>query len=135
MDITAEMVESPTDEQQEYFDRNFTYLMFDIDYGYSDTPEEVLDGRLLDVPYWCNEGSIDYSLTGDQDYDPDKVKCQYWNGYSWGYQYGDEKIIEGKKYKHITTVSLPEEMEHQNDDGSSFYEYRGPSFLAIWEEV
>ena len=37
MNITEEIIDNPTDEQQLYFDRNFTYLMLDIDFGYSDS--------------------------------------------------------------------------------------------------
>ena len=135
MEITQEIIDDPTEEQQLYFDRNFAYLYLEVDFGYSNHPEEVLDGRLLSVPDWCDEGSISCGLVGDQDYDPEKCLVQYIGGYHWDTKNGDIKVIEKQQYKFISTVSLSEEMCHQNEDGASFYENRGPSFLAVWEKV
>lgn len=120
------------DGMQDYLDRNFAYLEFDLDGG---REEDALNGKLFSVPYWCNEGSISYGLTGDQDYDPEKCQAQYITGYCWNKEYGEEKTFDGKKYRFITTISLPEEMEHQAEDGECAHEYRGYSFLAIWEEL
>jgi hypothetical protein len=40
--------------------------------------------------------------------------------------------LEGKKLVFVDTVSLPEEVEHQADNGECYYEYRGASYLQIF---
>ena len=62
MKLTEELFDNPTEEFETYLDRNFVYKMFDIYCEHSDTPEEFLDGRILDVPRWCLEGFITSEL-------------------------------------------------------------------------
>lgn len=113
---------------QDYLDNTFFYLTFDTDN--QEEIEAIQNGELVDCPYWALEGSIDYGINGKVDYDPEKLKCEYVAGYYWNHEQGE--VVEGKG-KFLTTISLPAEQEHQADDGDLVYEYRGESFMAIWE--
>ena len=81
------------------------------------------------------------SLTGRDYVESDKFMCEYNPGCYEPLNYGDIVDHEGAQQAHgnqyydfvyVDSVSLPEEMEHQSDDGSLAYEYSGASFLRIF---
>ena len=80
---------------------------------------EIAPTGLTEVPYWYEK----YSKTD--------CMIEYQSGYYEPLEIGT--IRDG--YKYIDSISLPEEQEHQAEDGSLVYEYRGPSFLRVWEPV
>ncbi len=100
---------------QEYLDMNFAYLYFDLD---GREAKEALNGGRFECPYWM-ENYVGGCL------------CEYIEGYYEPLKIGT--IM--KKYKYIDSQPLPEEIEHQADNGDLIYEYRGPSFLRIWEKL
>lgn len=106
-----------SNESEAYRDQNFVYLMFDIDTEY----EGVLNEDIVSVPYWVEE------------YQDEKFSCQYINGYYENLHLGDIVTFENKQYKYIDSILLPAEMEHQADNGEYVYEYRGFSFMRIFE--
>ena len=118
---------------EDYLDNNFAYTVLDTDFGSNPTNREAINGALFEVPYWALEGSIDYAIDGIYEYDADTLKAQYSTGYYESSQYGDIIEINGAKRRYIASIALPEEMEHQLDSGALLYEYRGPSFLRIWD--
>lgn len=121
------------DGMQEMLNNNFAYLLFDLDQGSDVKPEDALWGDEFHLPYWCELDSIICHLPtglnwiGDE-LEAEDITCRYHTGYYCPYNYGD--IENGKMY--IGGESLPEEMEHQAEDGSLHYEYRGASFLNFW---
>ena len=120
----------------EYLDSSFAYLMFDLDYGSDPNWDKAMfEGYLFEVPYWALEGSIDYAINGRYDYDPEHLMAEYVSGYYEPNNYGDILTRNNKEYKYIASVSLPNEMEHQADDGGLVYEYRGSSFMRILEPL
>ncbi len=100
---------------QEYLDMNFVYLYFDLD---GREAKEALNGKRFECPYWIE------NYMGD-------CLCEYIEGYYEPLKIG--KIMKG--YKYIDSQPLPEEIEHQAEDGKCAYEYRGHSFLRIWEKL
>ena len=80
---------------------------------------EIESDGLTECPYWYEEHA--------------KTDCmvEYNRGYYEPLAIGT--IKDG--YKYIDSISLPEEQEHQAEDGSLVYEYRGASFLRVWEPV
>jgi hypothetical protein len=78
-----------------------------------------------DKPYWIHEKESEY----------ENCKVEYIPGYFEPLKIGDTCEIEGMKYKYIESIALPEEQEHQAEDGSLVYEYRGFSFLRLWQPV
>ena len=87
---------------------------------------EINPIKLSPIPYWlanfeCND------LT---------IMVEYHTGYHETYfTIGDIIAIEGKRWKYIDTQLLTVEVEHQAEDGSLVYEYRGQSFLRILELI
>jgi len=79
---------------------------------------EIAATGLTEVPYWA-------------DNQPDDCMVEYIQGYHEPFAIGT--IRDG--YKYIAWISLPEEQEHQAEDGSLVYEYRGVSFLRVWQPV
>jgi len=79
---------------------------------------EIAATGLTEVPYWI-------------DNQPDGCMVEYNQGYYEPLAIGT--IQDG--YKYIDSISLPEEQEHQAEDGSLVYEYRGYSFLRVWQPV
>ena len=119
------------DGMEEYLDRYFAYLCFDLDCSSTPTFREALDGELFEPSYWMLEGSIDYGINGIYDYDPEKIRCQYVSGYYEPNNYGDILTIDGKKYRYISSIGLDPDFEHQADNGGLAYDYRGHSFVRI----
>ena len=95
-----------------------------LDHMFAETLEINLDG-IWDAPYW-----YDKYYNQDTDY-----KVEYMRGYWEPLELGTIKEFDGDQYKYIDSISLPHEQEHQADDGSLCYEYRGSSFLRVWEPV
>lgn len=122
---------------QEHLDNHFVYLMFDTD---SDT-EDILQGKLSFLPNWASEGAIDYALPVNTDYELDDLRIEYVQGYYDSSSYGDEAtlfdIVDDKEQEFIyfASVVLPEEMEHQADDGTFCCECRGSSYMRVWKLV
>jgi hypothetical protein len=75
-------------------------------------------------------------LLSGQKYNPDnETFCRYIDGYYCNLSIGDIIIIDDIKLVFVDTVSLPEEVEHQCEDSSLVYEYRGPSYLQIFVKL
>ena len=110
-------------EVEEYLDKSFFELY------------EIEGEGLFDLPYWIESGSIDYGINGIYRYNYETLKGEYINGYYEPYKYGETYNMSGKEYKYIVSVSLPAEREHQAESGALCYEYRGSSFIRIWEPV
>ena len=89
-----------------------------LDNMFFDLFEIEADG-LTDCPYWFEK------------YAKDDYMVEYIPGYYEPLAIGT--ICDG--YKYIDSISLPEEQEHQAEDGSLVYEYRGHSFLRVWQPV
>ena len=108
---------------EEYLDDNFAYLMFDLDVKGADL---ALNGEQFIPPYWMEKYYNKFTESGEN-----KYLCEYIEGYHEPLQIGE--VVN--EYKYIDSQPLPEEMEHQADNGDLVYEYRGPSFLRIWEKI
>lgn len=150
-----------SDQSREYRDNNFIYHMFDTDNG--DEVKRILDGGVTDVPYWLTDyddaptkpiysfgsqgeeledgtfvktlGEKVKALTG-KEYNPDApTYVQFVDGHYDGGNYGDILTIDGKQYVFVHSLGLPEEMEHQAENGDLAYEYRGTSFLRILKRL
>ena len=80
---------------------------------------EIEPTGLTECPYWYEE------------YAKNDYMVEYQSGYYEPLEIGT--IRDG--YKYIDSISLPEEQEHQAEDGSLVYEYRGASFLRVWQPV
>ena len=80
---------------------------------------EIAPTGLTDCPYWFEK------------YAKDDYMVEYQSGYYEPLEIGT--IRDG--YKYIDSISLPVEQEHQAEDGSLVYEYRGASFLRVWQPV
>lgn len=117
---------------QDMLDMHFASLMFDED---GEDAEKALNGELFEPAYWMLEGSIDHGINGTMEYDNEDIRCEYVTGYYWTLKQGDIIEKDGIKYTFLTTLSLPEEMEHQAKDGKCVYDYRGPSFVAIYMPI
>ena len=102
-----------SDDSEDYRDDSFHYLFLDCD-----NCED--HSSLHEVPYWIEE------------YSKDEYLCEYVSGYWNNLEKNEEVTIEGKKLKFIDFQLLPEEVEHQAENGDLCYEYRGPSFLRIF---
>jgi len=96
---------------REYLDEHF-FNLFEIE------PE-----GLCHVPYWLDE------FSGDEYY------VEYREGFWIKYHVGDRIEHNGDILECIDHVNLPEEIEHQTDDGGIVYEYRGPSHLAVFKKI
>lgn len=99
-------------DAEDYFDEMFFNLY------------EISENELTYVPYWIEE------YCGN-----DNIRVEYIEGYYEPRNYGDTIKLEGRTWRYIDSQSLPEEIEHQTDDGGLVYEYRGYSFLRILELV
>lgn len=110
-------------EIEEHLDRSF----FDS--------HEIDEKGLFDLPYWIESGSIDYGINGIYMYEYSALKGEYISGYHEPYSYGETYTVDGKEYKYISSIPLSEEIEHQAESGALCYEYRGSSFIRIWEPV
>ncbi len=109
---------------QEWLDLNFAYLYFDLD---GKEAEKALKNReMFDCPYWMEKYWDQYNEKGET-----KYWCEYVAGWFETIKVGD--IING--YKYVDSQPLSEEIEHQAEDGKYIYEYRGYSFLRIWEKL
>jgi hypothetical protein len=108
-------IENPTPEFQDSLDKNFRYLFLD-----DDSPE-IKD--YYPLPYWIEDGSDKDSLV------------ELVEGYYEPLKIGEVKEIDSKMYKYAKSIKLDEEIEHQAEDDSLVYEYRGFSFLRIWEPI
>ena len=117
-----EAIDNPGDYEgmEEYLDNNFAYLMFDLDGG---REKRVYNGELFDIPYWIEL------------YCREEYQAQYREGYYEPLKIGTIKNFNDQEYKYIDSQALTEEMEHQADNGTLAYEYRGYSFLRIWEKL
>jgi len=91
--------------------------------------ENMLDNMFFDLFEIETEGLTERPYWVDNQ--PDDCMVEYQAGYYEPLEIGT--IRDG--YKYIDSISLPEEQEHQAEDGSLVYEYRGPSFLRVWEPV
>jgi hypothetical protein len=141
-----------SDESLEFRDDNFHYLFLDCDNckdkfalhnipywleSFDNVPDKKLyshgsQGEYLGDIIVKNLKDKVFLLSG-QDYNPDNEKvCRHIEGYYSDILIGDIITLEGKKLIFVDTVSLPEEIEHQVNDGSLCYEYRGPSYLQIF---
>ena len=80
---------------------------------------EIAATGLTEAPYWYEK----YYRTD--------CMVEYNQGYYEPLEIG--AIRDG--YKYIDSISLPEEQEHQAEDGSLVYEYRGTSFLRVWQPI
>jgi len=141
-----------SEESLEFRENNFHYLFLDCD----NCKDKF---ALHNIPYWIETisnlpdkklyshgsqgeylGDIIVKTLKDkvlilsgQKYRPDNEKfCRYIEGYYCDLRIGDIITLEGKKLVFVDTVSLPEEIEHQADNGEYYYEYRGPSYLQIF---
>ncbi len=113
-----------SDVSEDYRDANFAYLSFELDNGTSPTWEEVINNHayfevLKDVYGDLADGTIGQYVSGYYDY----------------LDYDDIVIVENKKYVYYDSKALSEEMEHQAEDGSLTYEYRGSSFMRLFKPV
>jgi len=90
---------------------------------YFETMYDIKLEGLTEVPYWIetyhNKGYV----------------VQYIKGYHEPYKYNEVITIDGISYKYIDSQRLDEETEHQAEDGSLVYEYRGSSFLRILQPI
>jgi len=120
-----EAIDNPEDHEgmEEYLDNNFAYLMFDLDGKGADL---ALNGEQFIPPYWMEKYYNKFTESGEN-----KYLCEYIHGYHEPLQIGE--VVD--EYKYIDSQPLLEEMEHQADNGDLVYEYRGPSFLRIWEKI
>jgi hypothetical protein len=160
---TLKQLEHRIESDEIYCDSNFAYLMFDLDSGSTPTGAEAIDGAWFELPYWIesveagsdkaiyshgSQGEYldngDYartlgekvkSLTGKDYVENDEFLCEYNTGYYEPLNYGDIVRYNGKDYVYVDSVSLPEEMEHQADNGELCYEYRGSSYLRIFTPI
>jgi len=126
---TAETIEKflETPEGENFAEKNFAYLFFDEDNQHE--IDRILSGEMFKVPYWI------------ENYQGEEFFVDYVEGYHDKYPPGDittTTIFSGEKPKtfgYIDSIPLPEEIEHQAENGEFFYEYRGHSFLRIWKEL
>ena len=95
-----------------------------LDRWFADLFEIDLD-KPCDKPYWIHEREEEY----------EDCLVEYIPGYWEHLEIGSICEINGIQYKYIESISLPEEQEHQAEDGSLCYEYRGLSFLRLWMPV
>ena len=112
-----------SNESEDYRDANFAYLCFEVDNGSSPTWQEVMNNNAYfevsqDV-YNVGDGAIGQYVSGFYDY----------------MDYGDIVLFEDKRYIYYDTKSLTPEIEHQAEDGSLAYEYRGSSFMRLFKPV
>jgi len=95
-----------------------------------------------------NEDFLDSLFFGLFEIEPKGLsECPYWleahqgcmveynRGYYEPLSIGDVRTFDGADYRYIDSQPLSEEVEHQADDGSLVYEYRGHSYLRIWTLV
>ena len=92
--------------------------------------EDMLDNMFFDMFEIASEGLVECPYWYEK-YAHTDCMVEYNQGYYEPLAIGD--IEDG--YKYIDSFSLPEEQEHQADDGSLVYEYRGASFLRVWQPV
>ena len=109
-------------EVQEYLDAHFAYLHFDLDYGSTPKWDDALEGAYFPIPYWIEEYS-------------DECMCDFVDGYYNSLEEGMVIEIEGSSFQYVGSVLLSEEMEHQAANGELVYEYRGPSFIRVYEPI
>jgi len=113
-----------SDESEDYRDANFAYLSFGVDNGSSPTWQEVMNQNAY---FEVDRDMYDIAVEG--------TIGQYVSGYYDYLDYGDVITFEEKKYIYYTSKGLSEEMEHQAEDGSLAYEYRGSSFMRLFKPV
>ncbi len=110
----------------------------DILQGLYCSHNEIETTRELQLaPYWALKGTIDYNLNGHgrkdyQNADGDDIMVKHISGYWCGLQPNQLVYIDGKVYRFVITLSLPEELELQADDGEFVYFYAGPNFLEVY---
>ncbi len=110
------------DGMEEYLDSAFMYSACDLDYGSSPTWEEAFnDQAAFEAPDW---------IEGNED-----KHCQLVHGYHEPFDIGDMIGIDGALYRYTKSISLYEEEEHQAENGTCAYDYRGPSFLRVFAMV
>lgn len=120
---------------QESLDRNFAYLFFELE-G-EGREQDALNGQMFERPDWLDLDGIVYQLDSSLKWLKDlitdeNVFCQYVEGYYEPYSLGEFHSYHELDYIYIGSQKLDEEVEHQAEDGSCHYEYRGPSHLRIW---
>jgi len=113
---------STTDNLKSFIDNpdNESYL----NHCFSELYEIDLDG-LSECPYW-----IEPYYMQAEDY-----QVQYIDGYWEPRRIGEVITIDGVNYLYVDSQPLPEEIEHQADDGGLVYEYRGYSYLRILKPI
>ncbi len=109
---------------QEILDKNFAYLYFDLD---GKEAEKALNGEKFDCPYWMETYWDKYNEKGEI-----KYWCEYVEGYHDPLKIGD--VVAGD-FKYVDSQMLDTKIEHQAEDGKCIYEYRGYSYLRIWEKL
>jgi hypothetical protein len=109
-----------SDDREEYCDASFAYSCLDLDYGSTPTWEEGMNGVVFDAPYWLEEHQGKH--------------CQYVLGYYEPIKIGETIELDGVKYTYVDSQKLDEEQEHELEDGTLVYEYRGCSFLRILQK-
>ncbi len=111
------------DGLEDYLNNNFIYLFFDTDN--QEEIEKILNGDIVEgCPYWLEQWK-----------DNDNIFIQYHEGYYYTVKPGDIVTEDNINYKLLDTIPLPEEMEHQADDGGLVYENRGYSFMSIFKRI
>lgn len=127
-------IDDYSEDTEHYCDMNFAYLHFDLD---GKAAEEALNGGYFSVPYWletCRDSNGDTIETQDD------WLCQYIPTHFEPMKIGTVVAVsldreKKREYEYIGSQTLPEEMEHQAEDGECVYEYRGYSFLRIFAPV
>ena len=104
-----EWIES--DESEDFRDEMFAEL------------HDISLDEIVEVPYWIEP----YCL--------DNYFVEYIPGYYEPRKYGDLIKDNGDFYIYVDSQLLPEEIEHQADDGGFVYEHRGTSFLRILYQI
>ena len=124
-----------------------------LDTWFAEHMEIDLSGDITpDVPYWLTECAIDarcwtgHTLRISEDrWDPCisapvlhasdlrdvDLYCQYVPGCYEPHRIGQILYVDGGPYVYIGAESLPEEYEHQAEDGGLAYHYRGYSYLRM----
>lgn len=118
-----------------YLASQWAYMNLDQD-GFKSLDEIPAHGDLIEIPYWCTEGAIDFAYTSDnptpwESADYDEMTAQLIHGYYDPYSYGDTLMVNGLPYTYFVSVGLGGESEYQALNGECAYLSEQESFLRI----